>query len=253
MQSVADEDVEVPLWWFPQPVYFASIMRRHMIEFGRRPSSSERSRWPLVASEPHPRAVMRAKPMDLDDYLASAVLADPLHLFDSCLISDGGAAYVTTSTNGRGTCRNRRPWCRAWGRGSPARVVTGASSARSRAPPQVFSAPRAFTMAGVAPADVDVLTLYGPFTVVTLDADRGHGVLPRRGRGVRSWRATALVRSGGLPYNTHGGLLSHTYVLGIAHVVEMVKQMRGTAPAQVPDCEVAVYGGYTGQHGARSC
>ena len=41
-------------------------------------------------------------------------------------------------------------------------------------------------------------------------------------------------------------LLSHAYVLGIAHVVECVKQLRGTAPAQVPGCEVAVYGGYTG-------
>jgi hypothetical protein len=35
-------------------------------------------------------------------------------------------------------------------------------------------------------------------------------------------------------------------VLGIAHVVECVKQLRGVAAAQVGDCEVAVYGGYTG-------
>ena len=52
--------------------------------------------------------------------------------------------------------------------------------------------------------------------------------------------------AGRLPFNTHGGLLSHAYVLGIAHVVECVKQLRGTAPAQVPGCAVAVYGGYTG-------
>jgi hypothetical protein len=52
--------------------------------------------------------------------------------------------------------------------------------------------------------------------------------------------------AGKLPFNTHGGLLSHAYVLGIAHVVECVKQLRGAAAAQVPDCEVAVYGGYTG-------
>jgi acetyl-CoA acetyltransferase len=51
---------------------------------------------------------------------------------------------------------------------------------------------------------------------------------------------------GKLPFNTHGGLLSHAYVLGIAHVVECVKQVRGVASAQVPNCEVAVYGGYTG-------
>jgi acetyl-CoA acetyltransferase len=51
--------------------------------------------------------------------------------------------------------------------------------------------------------------------------------------------------TGGLPYNTHGGLLSHSYVLGIAHVIELVRQLRGEAGAQVPDAELAVYGGYT--------
>ena len=54
--------------------------------------------------------------------------------------------------------------------------------------------------------------------------------------------------AGKLPFNPHGGLLSHAYVLGIAHVVEIVKQLRGTAAAQVPGAEVAVYGGYTGAH-----
>jgi acetyl-CoA acetyltransferase len=57
----------------------------------------------------------------------------------------------------------------------------------------------------------------------------------------------ALDHDGGvLPYNTHGGLLSHAYVLGIAHVVEVVRQLRGQAAAQVPDAAVGVYGGYTG-------
>ena len=68
------------------------------------------------------------------------------------------------------------------------------------------------------------------------------------GRGGRSSPRTAASRhdSGRLPFNTHGGLLSHAYVLGIAHVVEVVKQLRGTAAAQVPDADVGVYGGYTG-------
>ncbi len=51
---------------------------------------------------------------------------------------------------------------------------------------------------------------------------------------------------GGLPYNTHGGMLSHAYVLGIAHVVEVVRQLRGQAANQVAGAEVGVYGGYTG-------
>jgi hypothetical protein len=41
-------------------------------------------------------------------------------------------------------------------------------------------------------------------------------------------------------------LLSHAYVLGIAHVVEVVRQLRGEAAAQVPDAAVGIYGGYTG-------
>ena len=45
-------------------------------------------------------------------------------------------------------------------------------------------------------------------------------------------------------------MLSHAYVLGIAHIVEIVRQLRGDAAAQVPDAEVAVYGGYTGPQAA---
>ena len=92
------QNLEVPFGWFPQPVYFASIMRRHMIEFGTLPSQ-----FGAIAvacrrhANLHPDAVMHGRPMTIDDYLAAPYLAEPLRLLDSCLISDGGAAYVTTS------------------------------------------------------------------------------------------------------------------------------------------------------------
>ena len=101
-------------------------------------------------------------------------------------------------------------------------------------------------MAELGPSDVDVLTVYDPFTVVSLMQIEDMGFCPKGDGGPFAEAGSLAFDSGVLPYNTHGGLLSHAYVLGIAHVVECVKQLRGTAPAQVPHCEVAVYGGYTG-------
>ena len=128
-------------------------------------------------------------------------------------------------------------------------TATGTHWAQQRAftsTPQVFSAPGAFTMAGCTPADVDVLTVYDPFTVVSMMQIEDMGFCAKGEAGSFVEGDTLHHDAGKLPFNTHGGLLSHAYVLGIAHVVECVKQLRGVAPAQVPDCDVAVYGGYTG-------
>jgi acetyl-CoA acetyltransferase len=243
------QNLEVPFGWFPQPVYFATIMRRHMLEFG----TTEEQFGAVAVScrrhaNLHPGAVMHDKKMSLDDYLASPYLAEPLRMFDSCLISDGGAAYITTSLE------------RARDLAQPPAVVRGVSEGQSESgnhwsqqgdftsTPQVFSAPRAFAMAGLEPGDVDVLTVYDPFTVVSLMQIEDMGFCKKGEAGSFVQGDMLHHDAGKLPFNTHGGLLSHAYVLGIAHVVEVVKQLRGTAPAQVPGCEVGVYGGYTGAH-----
>jgi len=241
------QNLEVPFGWFPQPVYFATIMRRHMLEFG---TTEEQFGAIAVAcrrhANLHPGAVMRDKKMTIDDYLASPFLADPLRMFDSCLISDGGAAYVTTSLERARDCPQPPAVVAGVGEGH---AESGGHWSQQRdftSTPQVFSAPPAFAMAGIAPSDVDVLTVYDPFTVVSLMQIEDMGFCEKGAAGTFVEGDTLHHDAGKLPFNTHGGLLSHAYVLGIAHVVEVVKQLRGTAPAQVPDCEVGVYGGYTG-------
>src|SRR6476619_1210099 len=56
------QNLEVPMGFFPQPVYFAAIMRRHMLEFGTTP---EQFGAIAVAcrrnANRNPEAVMRAK------------------------------------------------------------------------------------------------------------------------------------------------------------------------------------------------
>jgi acetyl-CoA acetyltransferase len=241
------QNLEVPFGWFPQPVYFASIMRRHMFEFGTRP---EQFGAIAVAcrrhANLHPDAVMHGRPMTIDDYLASPFLAEPLRLLDSCLISDGGAAYVTTSLERARDLAQTPAVVAGVGEGYSASGGHWALQRAFTSTPQVFSAPGAFTMAGLAPADVDVLTVYDPFTVVSMMQIEDMGFCPKGEAGHFVEGDTLFHDAGKLAFNTHGGLLSHAYVLGIAHVVECVKQLRGVAAAQVPDCEVAVYGGYTG-------
>ncbi len=242
-------NLEMPFGWFPQPVYFATIARRHMLEFGTKP---EQLGAIAVSCRRHanltPGAVMHDKKLTLEDYLSRPMLVDPLRVEDCCLISDGGGAYVMTSSE------------RARDLAKPPIVVAGVGEGQSgsgsywsqqrdfTATPQVFSAPGAFAMANLSPHDVDVLTLYDPFTIAALMQIEDMGFCAK-GDGGAFVEGSALDFDGGvLPYNTHGGMLSHAYVLGIAHVVEVVRQLRGEAAAQVKDARVGVYGGYTGQH-----
>jgi acetyl-CoA acetyltransferase len=116
--------------------------------------------------------------------------------------------------------------------------------------PQVFAAPVAFGMAGITPGDVDVYTCYDPFTIHTIMQIEDSGFCEKGAGGEFVSGGNLDFDTGGFPTNTHGGLLSHAYVLGIAHVVEVVRQLRGEAAAQVTDAEIGVYGGYTGPQAA---
>jgi acetyl-CoA acetyltransferase len=240
-------NLEVPFGFFPQPVYFASIARRHMHDYGTTPEqlgaiavSCRRH------ANAHPGAIMREKQLTLSDYLARPMLVDPLRVEDCCLISDGGGAYLMTSPERARDLARPPVLVEGVGEGHAANGLYWSQQADFTATPQVFSAPAAFEMAGISTEDVDVLGLYDPFTIVTLMQIEDMGFCAK-GEGGAFVSGDGLFHTGGrLPTNTHGGLLSHAYVLGISHVVELVRQLRGEAACQVEGAEVAVYGGYTG-------
>ena len=102
-------------------------------------------------------------------------------------------------------------------------------------------------MAGLGPEDVDLLTLYDPFTICALMQIEDMGFCKKGEGGPFVEDGRLHHDAGGLPYNTHGGMLSHAYVLGISHVVEVVRQLRGEGANPVPGAEIGVYGGYTGE------
>ena len=250
-QEPFKQNLEVPFGWFPQPVYFATVAKRHMHEFG---TTEDQLGAVAVACRRHatltPAAVMHDRPLTLEQYRRSRMIVAPFRREDCCLISDGGGAYIMTSPD-----RARdlgRPLVEVAGVGL-GNSVTGTHWAQQPAftsTPQVFAAPVAFRMADLTPADVDVYTCYDPFTIHTVMQIEDSGFC-EKGAGGEFVDGDALrFDVGRLPTNTHGGLLSHAYVHGIAHVVEVVRQLRGEAAAQVRDATVGVYGGYTGPQAA---
>lgn len=241
------QQLEVPFGWFPQPVYFATIARRHMYEFG---TTVEQLGAISVACRRHatltPGAVMHDVPLSLDDYLRSPVIADPFRKEDCCLISDGGAAYVMTSLERARDLRQPLVAVVGVGVGNSYTGQYWSQQGAFTSTPQVFAAPGAFAMAGIGRGEVDVLACYDPFTIVALMQIEDMGFCPK-GEGGRFVAGDTLhFDAGRLPYNTHGGLLSHAYVLGVAHVTEIVRQLRHEAAAQVPDAALGVFGGYSG-------
>ncbi len=242
-------DFEAPFGFYPQPVYFATMAQRHAYEFG----TTDAQRGAFAATQRrhangHPDAVMRERPLSVESFLAGPYLIDPLRKEDCCLISDGAGAFLMTSA-ARARDLPRRPVIvEGVGRGIAHSGSHIAQQRRFLDTPHVFGAAGAFEMAGLTPADVDVLAAYDCSSITAMMQIEDMGFCPKGEIGAFAEEGRLAFdrprRQGGLPFNTHGGMMSHSYVLGIAHVIELVRQLRGEAANQVEHAEIGVYGGY---------
>ena len=227
----------------PAQIY-APMAQRHMALYGTKVSHFGEV---AVAHRQHAllndNAVMK-KPMTLEDHANSRMIADPFRLFDCSLESDGGAACIVSSAERASDLKHRRIFISGTAAGHPDQP--GAITQR----PDMTSlgiakaAQRAFQMAGVTHADIDVAEIYDCFTyaVIRQLEDLGFCKKGEDGPFVEGGR---LRLDGALPTNTHGGLLSQAHVWGLNHIVELVRQLRGNAGrAQVKDAEVGLVTGY---------
>ena len=111
------------------------------------------------------------------------------------------------------------------------------------------SGPQAFAMAGLGPADVDVVQLYDAFTINPILFLEDLGFCPK-GEGGPFVAEGHTGPEGDLPVNTNGGGLRcvHPGMYGLFLIIEAVQQLRREAGArQVDGAEIALCNGSGGR------
>jgi acetyl-CoA acetyltransferase len=231
-------------WGFTsQGALYALMARRYMQERGLTEAElGEVAVAQRMAATRNPAALMR-KPITIEDYLDSRLICAPLHVFDYCLINDGGVALIIAES-GKARRIGRAPVAiHGIARHD---LNRGATSLEPRltdyyAPAQERAAARVFEMASLGPGDMDALQIYDSFSLHIPLALEGYGYC-RPGEAGRFMREHGISLARGLPVNTGGGHLSESYMQGWNHQIEAVRQVRGEAGEhQVPDCRFVHY------------
>jgi acetyl-CoA acetyltransferase len=193
----------------------------------------------------NPRAMMKA-PVTVDDVLNSEMIAWPFRKLMCCLRTDGGGALILTSAERARDFPNRPVYIMGTGESVEAPMVSMMEDFTSfRGFREAGAA--AFGMAGIRHADVDHLMVYDAFAHLPLYGLEDLGFC-KPGEAKDFIRERNTAPGGRLPMNTNGGGLSYTHsgMYGMYAMQESVRQMRGTAPAQVPGAKISVCQGVGG-------
>jgi acetyl-CoA acetyltransferase len=239
---------EAPYGTFGPPTMFPMGVLRFMKEFGL---THEQLASVAVAQRKWaadvPRAMFR-EPLSIDDVLASRMIAYPMHLFECCLVTDGGGALVVTSAERARSMPGPKPPVYVLGTGEAAETPM-VSMMEDFTTSKAFrlSSRSAFAEAGLGPKDVDHLMVYDAFAHLPIYGLEDLGFVGRGEAG--AFIAEGHTSPGGsLPMNTNGGGLSytHTGMYGMFLVQESVRQLRGEASAQVANVEISLAQGVGG-------
>lgn len=227
---------------------YALIAQRHMYEFGTTPEQMAKvavdQRTNACAN---PDAIFYGEPITIEDVLSSPMIVEPLHMLEIVMPCAGAAALVVTSAERAGRCAHPPVYLLGSGEYCTHRTITHAPSMTESA--IKMSARSAFDMAGVSPADVDLVSVYDCYTITVIVTLEDVGFC-EKGRGGPFVEENDLTYKGNLPLNTHGGQLSFGQAGlagGASHITEAVRQLQGRAgERQLANCGVAFVNGNGG-------
>ncbi|WP_422363861.1 thiolase C-terminal domain-containing protein [Pyruvatibacter mobilis] len=197
----------------------------------------------------NPRAYMK-DPISVDDVLNSRMIAWPFRLLMCCLVTDGGGALIITSADRAKDFPNKPVYILGTGESTETPMVSQMEDFTTSRAFRV-AGPEAMRSAGITHADVDHLMIYDAFAHLPIYGLEDLGFCERGEAG--AFIEAGNTRPGGkLPLNTNGGGLSymHSGMYGMYALQESVRQMRGTAPAQVDGAEISMCHGVGGMFAA---
>jgi acetyl-CoA C-acetyltransferase len=221
-------EFDIPFGNVAQNCGYAMIAKRYGAVYGYDPRAFAKIAADQRTSATHnPAAVFHRQPITVDDVLDSRMIADPLHLLEIVMPCTGGAAFVVARADRARDTRRRA--ARVTGFGERVTHKTHSYMPDMTVSPLAGASKQAFAMAGIRPADVDVVELYDCYTITALLSIEDSGFCGK-GEGMAFVNEHDLSFAGDFPCNTHGGQLGFGQpgmAGGASHVIEAVRQLRG--------------------------
>ena len=233
---------EAAYGYFGVNAMYALVARRHMEKYGTTQDhlgavAVAQRKWANL----NPQAQMHDQPLTLAEYHRSRWVVEPFHLFDCCLVSNGGLAVIVTSAERAQSLEKPPVYIRGMAQGH-----VGGDPSDTLASGAVLTRGPALAMAGLELRDVDVVELYDCYTFTVLVTLEDYGFCAKGEGG--PFAAEHVTGPGGrLAVNTGGGQLSSFYMWGMTPVSEAVIQLRGEGGRrQVERHDVALVSGNGG-------
>src|SRR5499426_259389 len=244
IQPVDMRDWEIPFGTMGPNSKIAMVMRRHMHQYG---TTLDHLGKIAVAGRYHaslnPGAYLR-KPITIEDYKNSRLVADPIRLLDCVLPANGGKAYILASPERAKKLRKPPVYFLGFGeRSNPSYGARAGSDALVMGVKD--SGKVAMEMAGVKHSGINFLQLYDDYIIVVYLQIEDLGFCAKGDLGY--FERTDFTFKGQLPIQTGGGMINcgqPSTAGGTLHILEAVRQLRGEGgERQVPNAKIGLVSG----------
>jgi acetyl-CoA C-acetyltransferase len=188
----------------------------------------------------NPKARLRFE-VTIEEVLAAPTVVTPFGVYDCAPQSDGAAALLLAAEDVVDRFTDRPVWIRGVGLGLDS-VMHQHKADMTTFPATIRAAKRAFSMANLTPADIDVAEVHDFFTGIELISYEDLG-FAEPAEAYKLMEAEVTCVGGALPVNPSGGLKAKGHppgATGVAQCVEVFDQLRGEAGNQVDGARIGL-------------